>query len=131
MVGYGSLERQRNDLAHGCFGVCPDDEDLLFVISVEHHVLWQADILPKLAKIGSEGSMPVPDPHQGLQENMYVYRLKEIERLHAEMEEQWWDMFYFNGYLRQRNDHRRVAEFQRLFTSPRIQQRMSQTRSEG
>ena len=62
----------------GGFGVCPDDEDLLFVISSEHHVLWQADILPKLAKIGSEGSMPVPDLHQGLQENMYVYRLKEI-----------------------------------------------------
>jgi hypothetical protein len=37
---------------------------------------------------------------------------RRLERLHAEMEEQWWDMFYFNGYLRQRNDHRRVAEFQ-------------------
>ena len=47
MVEYGSLESQRNDLCHGCFGICPDDETLLFMIKIEHHVVWQADILPK------------------------------------------------------------------------------------
>jgi hypothetical protein len=26
MVEYGSLESQRNNLAHGCFGICPDEE---------------------------------------------------------------------------------------------------------
>jgi hypothetical protein len=88
---YRSLEAQRNKLAHGCFGVCPDDEDLLFVISVNHHVLWQADILPKHLK----GNIRV-DSHEGLKQHMYVYRISDLQSLYCQMEQLWWDMFYFN-----------------------------------
>jgi len=72
IVEYGSLEQQRNELGHGCFGICPEDEDLLFVINVEHHVLWQADVIPKLA------AGVAVRPHQGLVEKMYVYRLADL-----------------------------------------------------
>jgi hypothetical protein len=68
MVEYRSLESQRNDLSHGCFGICPDDDDLLFMIKVEHHIIWQADVLPKLVA-GTTG----PDSHQGLKEKLMVY----------------------------------------------------------
>src|SRR5262249_25974674 len=70
---YKSLESQRNVLAHSCFGICPDDDSLLFVIKVEHHVLWQADMLPKHMK----GMIPA-DAHEGLKQEMFVYRLPEL-----------------------------------------------------
>ncbi len=38
------------------------------------------------------------------------------------MEQLWRDMFYFNGYLCDREEPRRVAEFRKLFNSSRIQQ---------
>ena len=110
LTDYRSLEAQRNDLAHGCFGICPDDEDLLFLINVEHHVRWQADILPKHLK----GIVPT-DSHQGLKEKMYVYKMKDLEGLHAQMTQLWWDMFYFNGYLRDTKNPRRYAEFRKIF----------------
>jgi hypothetical protein len=116
--GYGSFEPQRNTLSHGCFGICPDDEDLLFVINVEHHVLWQADVLPKLA----QGA--ILKPHQGLLEKMCVYRLADLVRLHQQMEQQWWDMFHFNNYLRNRGRPTSDAEFAELFAQPHIQERI-------
>jgi hypothetical protein len=117
MVEYGSLESQRNDLGHACFGICPDDDDLLFMIKVEHHVVWQADILPKL-----DAGTCSSDPHQGLKENMYAYRMADLERLYSQMTQLWWDFFYFNGYLRHPENSECFAKFQQLFSSPRIQQ---------
>ena len=123
MVEYGSLESQRNDLCHGCFGICPDDETLLFMIKIEHHVVWQADILPKHLR----GDIP-PDSHQGLKEHLYVYQRDELRNLHAFMRRLWWDMFYFNGYLRKPNDSGQVEEFQRTLASPHIQARIAALR---
>jgi hypothetical protein len=33
------------------------------------------------------------------------------------MERMWWDMFYFNGYLRDPQEPRRIAEFRKVFDS--------------
>jgi hypothetical protein len=107
---YKGLESERNELAHGCFGICPDDEALLFVINVRHHVLWQADIIPKHL----QGIMP-PDSHEGLKKEMKVYTLTELETLHSRMEQLWWDLFYFNGYLREPQNDRRGEEFRVVF----------------
>jgi hypothetical protein len=115
---YGSLEAQRNSLAHGCFGVCPDDEDLLFVINVRDHVLWQADILPKHLK----GIVPV-DSHEGLKQKMDVYRTSDLQTLYGQMEQLWWDMFYFNGYLRDPQNSGRVSEFRKLLALSRVARR--------
>ena len=71
---YGSLETQRNSLVHGCFGICPENDDLLFVIALEHHMLWQTDILSKHKR-----KLPIAEPHRGLQERLTVYRLKDLE----------------------------------------------------
>jgi hypothetical protein len=112
ITAYGSLEKQRNKLGHALFGICPDDETLLFTISLEDHVLWQAEILPKLAS----GNIP-DDTHEGLKQSMYVYTLSELEALHGEMERLWFDFFYFNGYLRDPQNSFRIAEFRRLLES--------------
>jgi hypothetical protein len=120
IADYGRLESHRNRyLAHGCFGVCPDDTDLLFVITVDDHVLWQADILPKHLK----GIVPT-DPHEGLKEHIYVLTKTDLDTLYLQMEQLWWDLFYFNGYLRAPSEAGRVAEFQKLVNSPRIRSRV-------
>ena len=110
------LSNNAMNLVTAVLRICAEDEDLLFVVNVQHHVLWQADVLPKLASGVSV------QPHLGLLEGTYVYRLSDLERLHAQMEQLWWDMFYFNGYLRDRTNPGRIAEFQKVFTSPHIQQ---------
>lgn len=112
ITDYKSLESERNELAHGCFGICPDDDDLLFVIKIQHHVIWQADILPKHLK----GTIPA-DSHQGLKDRMYVYRVNELDILYNRMEKLWFDIFYFNGYLREPANSLRHAEFKNLLAT--------------
>jgi hypothetical protein len=117
---YGSLERERNYLGHSCFGICPDDDELLFAISLEHHVLWQAEIIPKHLR----GEIP-PDSHEGLKNKLFVYRKSDLTKLHSQMQQLWWDLFHFNGYLRASRNPLRAAEFQKLFRSARIQRRIA------
>lgn len=50
MLLYGSLESQRNALAHGCFGVASNDADVLLWIDIRDHVHFQTDILSRLAR---------------------------------------------------------------------------------
>jgi hypothetical protein len=49
----------------------------------------------------------------------------DLESLYKQMKQLWWDMFYFNGYLRDSSNPRRGKEFKKLFESPRIQQRIA------
>jgi hypothetical protein len=118
---YGSLEAERNYLAHGCFGICPKDPTLLFWIPVKDHVWFQTEVLSK----ESRGEI-AEDRHARLKEKMYVYRLSDLENIYKQMEEFWWATFYFNGYLREPNNEGRVEEFRRLCCFPQIQQAMSQ-----
>jgi hypothetical protein len=118
---YGSLEAERNDLAHGCFGICPKDPTILFWISAKDHVWFQTEALSK----ESRGEI-AEDRHTRLKENMYVYRLSDLEGVYKKMEEFWWATFYFNGYLRDPNSAGRGEEFRRLCSFPQIHQAMSQ-----
>ncbi len=112
---YGSLERERNALAHGCFGICPEDETILYWTEVKEHVHFQVEVLSQEAK-GLVGG----DRHKKLKEAMFVYRLSDLEEIYREMEEFWWAMFYFNGYLRAPENAGRIAEYEKLFEMPRI-----------
>jgi len=92
---YGSLEAERNALAHGCFGICPTDQSLLFWIDTKEHVHFQTEVLAFEAR----GEWP-QDPHKRLKENMYVYRKGDLDSLYGKMEKFWWAIFEFNGYMR-------------------------------
>ena len=121
LLVYGSLEAERNDLSHGCFGICPQDPTVLFWIHVKDHVWFQTEVLSK----ESRGEI-AEDRHARLKENMYVYRLSDLESVYQQMEEFWWVAFYFNGYLRDPRNPGRAEEFRRLCTFPQIQRAMSQ-----
>jgi hypothetical protein len=118
---YRSLEKERNDLAHGCFGACPQDPTILFWIHVKDHVWVQTEVLSKESRREIDG-----DRHARLKEKMFVYRLSDLENLYQRMEEFWWAAFYFNGYLREPSNTGRLAEFHRLCTFPQIQNAISQ-----
>lgn len=112
---YAELEAERNDLAHGCYGICPDDEGVLFWIGVDDHVHFQTDVLSKESK----GKFDA-DRHARLKKKLYVYRQSDFDRLYEDMEEFWWAIFYFNGYLRDRKSPGRLAEFQNICAFPQI-----------
>ncbi len=105
---YGWLESERNNLAHCCYGVCPDDATLLFTIDVKHHVHFIVETLSREAR----GQFSA-DRHARLKEHMYVYRKSDLERLFLDMEKFWWTIFYFNGYLRDTTNKDRRAELDR------------------
>lgn len=109
MTVYQSLEKRRNDLAHGCFGICPDDPSLLFWINIKHHVHFQVETLSKEANGIIEA-----DRHKRLRENLYVYRIEDLTKLYEEMEEFWRSVFHLNGYLRNPNNVGRRVEFEDL-----------------
>ena len=73
MVMYRSLESQRNDLAHGCFGYAASDPDILFWIELKHHVHFMADHISKEAK-----GIQEPDSHAKLKKHLFVYRMKDL-----------------------------------------------------
>ena len=106
---YGSLESERNALAHGCFGICPDDPSILFWIDTKEHVHFQTEVLA----LESRGETP-QDRHGRLKENMFVYREADLAAVYEKMEKFWWAIFYFNGYMRDRGNPGRQEELERL-----------------
>jgi hypothetical protein len=120
MAIYKSLESQRNDLAHGCFGICTDDPSLLLWIDVKHHVHFQTEVLSKEAK----GQFPA-DPHARLRKYLYVYQEGDLVKLYIEMEEFWWALFHFTSYLRQPTNAGRVAKFREMCALPKIRHEIS------
>jgi hypothetical protein len=126
MIVYESLETERNALAHGCFGVCPDDPSLLFWIEAKHYVHFQTETLSKESK----GEFAA-DRHARLKKNLYVYRSTDLQSLYEDMEQFWWAIFYFNGYRREPKNAGRAAEFQRLCAFPQIQQEISRLNAGG
>jgi hypothetical protein len=76
MIVYKSLETQRNDLAHGCFGV------LTIRHCIDVHVHFQSEVLSKESK----GEFAA-DRHARLKENLYVYRPTDLQSLYEDMEQ--------------------------------------------
>ena len=56
---------------------------------------------------------------------MFVYRLADLDALYDEMEQFWWAIFYFNGYLREPANAGRIAEHDKLRTFKAIEARLS------
>jgi hypothetical protein len=113
MKVYGSLEVERNTLAHGCFGRCDEDPTLLYCIEIKHNVHFIVETLSRETR----GDFST-DRHARLKEHLYVYRKADLDKLYADMESFWWAGFYFNGYLRNPTNKDRVAELDKLKEYP-------------
>lgn len=112
---YGSLEKERNALAHGCFGVATNDDFVLLWIDICHHVHFQTEALTSAAS----GVFP-PDAHQRLKQHMFVYRKDDLSVLQGNMEEFWRAALHFNSYLRFSARDPKTKQFQDLLSIPII-----------
>jgi len=86
-----ALEKERNDLAHGCFGVS---------LSIPDHIVWvsQSDFLAFTAAHQANG-----EPFD-LFSKQYVYELGTLERIALEISELYTQIGFFTGYLSARSN---------------------------
>ncbi|WP_407280680.1 hypothetical protein U5817_10420 [Aromatoleum evansii] len=93
-----SLEKDRNDLAHGCFGVS---------VSIPDHIVWvaQSDFLAFTA--AHKANQKTFD----LKERQFVYELGTLERIAQEIVEFYNQLGFLTGYLTARHDGPRGEAF--------------------
>ena len=93
-----ALEKERNDLAHGCFGVS---------VSIPDHIVWvaQSDFLAFTA--AHKANQKTFD----LKEKQFVYELGTLERIAQEIAEFYNQLGFFTGYLIARQDGARGEAF--------------------
>lgn len=109
-----SLEKERNDLAHGCFGVS---------VSIPEHIVWvsQSDYLAFTA--AHKANQPLPD----LAKKQFVYELGTLERIAQEITGFYHQLGFFSGYLTARHGGPNGAAFRakrypELCNQPHIKQ---------
>lgn len=109
-----SLEKERNDLAHGCFGVS---------VSIPDHIVWvsQSDFLAFSA------AHKANQKKFEIKEKQFVYELGTLERIAQEIAEFYHQLGFFEGYLTAR--HRepdgeafRTSRYHELCNQPHIKQ---------
>lgn len=118
MARRSSLEKERNDLAHGCFGVSA---------AIRDHVIWvaQTDYISFTA-----GALDA----DGFRRRQFVYELGTLERIAQEIEEFYNQLGSFRGYLSARHDGGRGAAFRaerypQLCSQPHIQTALDRIRT--
>ncbi len=116
-----SLEKERNDLAHGCFGVS---------VSIPDHIVWvaQADYLAFTATHKAGGKAT------DLRDKQFVYELGTLERIAEEITEFYHQLGFFTGYLVARHDGPngeafRASRYPELCNQPHIRQALENIRN--
>lgn len=113
-----SLEKERNDLAHGCFGVS---------VGIADHIVWvsQSDFLAFTAahKANNRDTFD-------LRAKQFVYELGTLERIAQEIVEFYHQLGFFTGYLVARHDGVagevfRMTRYQELCSQPHISQALA------
>lgn len=95
MARRSSLEKERNDLAHGCYGVS---------VAIPDHIVWVAQ-LDYLA-FSAGGAVP-----ERFRKQQFVYELGTLERIAQEISEFYTQLGFFRGYLWARKDGPNGAAF--------------------
>lgn len=119
MARRASLEKERNDLAHGCYGVS---------VAIPEHIVWvaQGDYLAFSAGGG--------DPEE-FRRKQFVCELGVLERIAQEIEEFYNQLGFFTGYLWARQDGLRGAAFRaqrypQLCSQPHIREALARARAQ-
>jgi hypothetical protein len=118
-----SLEKERNDLAHGCFGVS---------VAIPNDIVWlsQSDYLMFTAT----SRLGPPDLDTFLKKQ-FVYELGTLERIAQEIAEFYDQLGFFSGYLWARGNGLngstfRAERYPQLCSQPHIRQALDRIRTE-
>lgn len=116
-----SLEKERNDLAHGCFGVS---------VAIPEHIVWvsQSDFIAFTAAHKAQHNT------FDLRERQFVYELGTLERIAQEIVEFYNQLGSFTGYLNARHggvagEAFRSYRYHELCNQPHIKEALATTRS--
>jgi hypothetical protein len=90
---YGSLEKQRNALAHGLFGVADDLPDAVLWSDIQDHANFLINLYNKEYQ-----NIPVADPHEKLRRDMYIYTKSDLKELLDQLAELQKAVFHFHCY---------------------------------
>ena len=118
-----SLEKERNDLAHGCYGV---------IVGVRDHVAWasQGDFL----RFTTSARSGEPIPAEEFRKKIFVYEFGTLERIAQEIEEFYHQLGFFSGYLVARSGGSdgevfRAQQYSQLCSQPHIRQALDRART--
>jgi hypothetical protein len=118
MARRSELEKERNDLAHGCFGVS---------VQIPGHIVWVAQtdyLLFSAAGFDKEN----------FRKKQFVYELGTLERIAQEIQELYSQLGFFKGYLWARRDGPNGAAFRaqrypQLCNQPHIRRALDRVRT--
>lgn len=119
MILYKSLESQRNDIAHGCYGYSTNLPDRILWIEMKHHVQFMTETI-----IHERNGVRHTDDTL-LKKNLYVYTLSDFEELYKQITALWFAAFHLNCYLRHQHSAIGAQSLQWLYALPQIQREMS------
>jgi hypothetical protein len=85
MTARSSAESQRNDLAHGLFGVASDDPDGVIMITTTDHIKHMFEINRLRAKSGPFGRIDNAE-YQNIRASIVHYTITDLEMILTEME---------------------------------------------
>jgi hypothetical protein len=91
LIVYASLEKQRNALAHGLFGISDAIPDAILWSDTQDHANFLINVYLHEYK-----GKPLPDPHEKLRSDMFVYTRKDLEDLLRDLTELQKAAFHFH-----------------------------------
>lgn len=123
MIIQKSVEVQRNDLAHGIFGMSDDISDAVLWIESKEIARFTVEMLGKEPHFtGTE--------HAELTKKIYVYKMQDLKELAKDIYQVWKLLFEFIGYLRrpfQPSIPKTQDEiYRQLCSEPRVQDTLRQ-----
>jgi hypothetical protein len=126
LVVVGSAEKERDHLAHGCYGVSTAIADGILWIESRHVGPWNVSMIFKAPNFtGTE--------HAELTKQIFVYRKADLEAVYGEIHLAWQAAFDFNAFIRAppnpNPDGTGDVLYRQLCSSPRIATALAQIRS--
>jgi hypothetical protein len=123
LIVYEGLEKQRNALAHGLYGVVDSLPDAILWTDIQDHSNFIINVLAKEYQ-----GTPVADPHEKLRKDMFVYRRDDLVELLAALTELQKAVFAFHCHHQPRTtkSHDYLAD---LLSFDSIKHALSTTKS--
>jgi hypothetical protein len=123
---YKRFESERNDLAHGCFGILDERDDILLWTAVKHMVHFLSDNALRERSVQHR-----QDRHELLKDNLFVYRLADLERLYEQMKNLWSAAWNIDAYLRNPDEPHRHKQLDDCNKLPIIKTEIANLKSQG
>jgi hypothetical protein len=112
-----SLSKQRNDLAHGLFGIASESPDGIAWISLGDRLKHMIEIDAQFDR----GERPSISQFHKLKDFVSIYEIRDLAEIKSEMEKLHEIIRIFISYIGQTNDQSRAELYQRITSEPIIQ----------